>query len=225
MDDNIIQQDDCPERHALTIKQQKFTLGVFETGNASQSYRDAGYIVNTDASAYAAASRLLTNVKVQAFLGWLRQKAVDASIMNVLERKQKLSLIGRASVADFLTRKEGGLVTIELTPETANHYAIDEVVTSELVVGDSPIKTVITKVKLKDSMRAIDLLNKMDGEYQDGPAVNIDNRKVVNTFVNIDEEKVAKAIIEAERLGLTPEIFGGVVNSEDAAVLSSPADI
>jgi len=49
--------------------------------------------------------------------------------------------------------------------------------------------------------------------------------KMEAIIVNFDARIVAAAILEAERLGLTPGALGGNGHSEDASVLSSPADI
>jgi phage terminase small subunit len=193
----LFNQDDCPERHALTPMQQRFTLNVFEHGNAAQAYRDAGYKVQTDDAAYAAASRLLGNVKVQAFLNWLQQKAIEASIMSVTERKQRLSEIGRGRITDFIEVKDG-VARIKVDLESVNSGAVQEVTTEELDLGKGKAPTIrVTKLKLYQPGPAIDLLNKMEGQYSE-INVNIDNRKI-ELFQVTDEQ--LEAIAAGSRTG------------------------
>ena len=45
------------------------------------------------------------------------------------------------------------------------------------------------------------------------------------TIVNFDAKTVAAAILEAQRLGITPGMLGGNGHNEGADLLSSPADI
>lgn len=63
---------------ALNPKQQKFVERYLATGNATQSYIDAGYTCSR-ASAEAAAARLLGNIKVQAELGAATQSAIASA--------------------------------------------------------------------------------------------------------------------------------------------------
>ena len=49
----------------LNPKQEKFCQLYHQTGNASQSYKDAGYSAKTDGSARTGASTLLTNPNIE----------------------------------------------------------------------------------------------------------------------------------------------------------------
>ena len=50
---------------ALNVKQEAFCLHYAKTGNATESYKKAGYTVTTEGASYASANRLLKNAKVQ----------------------------------------------------------------------------------------------------------------------------------------------------------------
>ena len=76
----------------LTQKQETFCLKYFELGNASEAARLAGY---SERSIRAIASKTLTNINIQTRIQELRQKVEDASIANVVERKQRLTVIMR----------------------------------------------------------------------------------------------------------------------------------
>ena len=62
---------------SLTINQEKFVQNYFKTGNATQSYLDAGYKVKNTKIAEAASSRLLSNVKVRDRLAQLQKVASE----------------------------------------------------------------------------------------------------------------------------------------------------
>jgi len=49
--------------------------------------------------------------------------------------------------------------------------------------------------------------------------------KMEATIVQFDARTVAAAILEAQRLGISPGLLGGNGHSEDATILSSPTDI
>ena len=52
----------------LTHKQKAFADYYIASGNAGQSYLDAGYKSSTMNSAYASATRLLRNVNIKAYV-------------------------------------------------------------------------------------------------------------------------------------------------------------
>ena len=163
----------------LTQKQHNFTIYYFKTGEAAQSYINAGYRVKDTGVARRNASRLLTNADVQALLEKLRQKAIDETIMDVVERKQRLTEIGRGNIAQFVEAGEGG-ARIKVNLETLNSGAVQEVTTDEIKLGkgeDAP-RAIITKLRLYHPVTAIAELNKMDGIYSDQPQVNVDNRQI-----------------------------------------------
>ena len=51
------------------------------------------------------------------------------------------------------------------------------------------------------------------------------NKPIGVRHVNFNADAVAKAILEAAKLGLVPAVFGGNGHGEDPDVLSSPTDI
>jgi phage terminase small subunit len=118
----------------------------------------AGYALK---AARQISSRLLTYANIQKRLAELSKKAEDASIMTVIERKQKLSDIARANLIDFQDSK-GNIADLKGKP---HNQAISEY--SVTIIGDGENAAVIKKaVKLHDPVRAIDLLNKMERIYE-----------------------------------------------------------
>ncbi len=183
---------DVGQKMKLTQKQERFTLNLFQGMNQRKAYVEAGYSCKMAlATVDAAASRLAHNVKVLERLAELKQKAEDVSVMSVLERKQRLSEIGRAKLTDFMELGQDGS-WVNIGTETPQGGAIQEIHSRTEYDDDGAHPTVHTSVKLHDPIKAIDLLNKMERVYGADTTVNIDNRKVE---VNIDARaELASAI-------------------------------
>lgn len=198
-------------KRKLTQKQETFTRNLFSGMSQYDAYREAGYAVVKQArgTINANASRLANNVNIKQLLDELNQKAEDASVASVLERKQVLTEIIRGRFADFMTK---------LTPEKLKSAALQEIKIMETDGGKA------TTIKLHSPIQATDLLNKMDKLYTDGATVNVVNQ-VEAKIVHFDTREVARAVIEAMQLGLNPELLGGNGHGKDATLLFSPTDI
>lgn len=207
-------------RTRLTQKQERFCLEYFKIADGTRAAIVAGY---SNKTARSIASINLTKENIQARLNELRKRAEDATVMNVLERKQRLSEIGRARVTDFTEADENG-ARIKVDLKSANSGALQEVTTEELKLGEGKAPVVhVTKLKLHNPIAAIQELNKMDGIYSDSPNITVPV-KVEARIIHFDAKDVAKAILEAERLGIPPTLLGDDGHREDAAVLSSQTD-
>ncbi len=214
--------------YKLTQKQENFCLNLFKGLSQRQAYVEAGYSSRMALSTLDENScRLAATSKIKTRLAELRKKAEDASVMNVLERKQRLTEISRARLTDFMELGQDGS-WVNIGKETPQSAAIQEIHSRTEYDDNGSHPTVHTSVKLHDPMKAIDILNRMDKIYaeSEGKGVNINlNQKLEAQVVHFDAKEVARAIIEAERLGLTPGVLGGNGHREDASVLPSPADI
>ncbi|MBU2395738.1 MAG: terminase small subunit [Gammaproteobacteria bacterium] len=208
-------------RSGLTQKQENFTLDVFADVTPAKAYLT--HYKCKPSAAYALASRLLTNAKIVDRISQLRKRVEDASVATVLERKQILTEIARGNLLDYQeVGADGGYLSIG--KESPNTRAISEITSRTEYDKEGSGAALVTKVKLHSPSQAIDLLNKMEKIYSDGQPEDKSVKVQVNV-INVDTKTVAAAILEAERLGLTPELLGGNGHSEDASILSSPADI
>jgi len=158
----------------LTQKQETFCIKYFELGNATEAAIIAGYNRKT---AEVIASQNLRKLKIQERINELREEIKSAAIMSVEERMEKLSIIGRANLTDFQTVGADGS-WIDIGPENPYTGALQEITSRTEYDDNSSNAAVITKIKLHDPVKAIDLLNKMDKIYSEGPTVNVDNRKI-----------------------------------------------
>lgn len=171
----------------LTQKQESFCINYFQTGNATQAAIIAGYSRKTAA---AIAAQNLQKLNIRNRLTALQEAAASAKIMDVRERKERLSEIARARLTDFMELGQDGS-WVNIGPETPKGAAIQEIHSRTEYNEDGALPTVHTSVKLHDPIKAIDLLNKMDRIYTDGATTTIDNRSVT---VIVQGEKGQKAV-------------------------------
>ena len=172
--------------HRLTQKQFTFCLQYVKTGKERDSAITAGYSPKT---AHVIASENLTKPKIIDYIQVLRQKAEDASIANVVERKQVLTEITRGKLSQF-TDDSGVIDRSKL--DSSAIQGVDE----QRTAGG---RASIIKLKLHSPIQAIDLLNKMDKIYTDGLQVNIDNRDLTINVLTPKAKKQVEKLIEGER--------------------------
>jgi phage terminase small subunit len=162
-------------------KMETFCLKYFERGNASEAARLSLYSPHTAA---VIGRQNLLKPQIQARIQELRQKVEDASVMNVLERKQRLSVLGRANVTDFLD--EDGAINIK---GKVNTGAIAEITTRTKLFRKAGEPVVITNIKLHNPVPPIEVINKMDKVYSDAPPAGNTTNNTMNIFVIDGETK------------------------------------
>lgn len=133
---------------ALSVKQEKFCIEYAKSGNARQAYKDAGYACRNDNATDAAASRLLSNVKVKERLAELAEEVKNASIADITEMQQKLTSIIRQEAEE----------------------EVIVVVSKGDFMQEARIMT--KKPSLKDVIGAIDRLGKMQGAFSNDVNLN-----------------------------------------------------
>ncbi|MDD5081759.1 MAG: terminase small subunit [Dehalococcoidales bacterium] len=190
----------------LNQRWELFCIRLCEGRTQTEAAIVAGY---KPSRARQTGARLVTIGDIQTRLQELRQKAEDATVMNVLERKQRLTEIARAKLTDFMELGQDGS-WVNIGAETPNGGAIQEIHSRTEYDDDGAHPTVHTSVKLHDPVKAIDLLNKMDGIYKaegagnEGEAV----KQNVNVVI-INGDEVALAVIELLRCGA----IGGLIEA------------
>lgn len=83
-------------------RHEAFALGIVGGMSQREAYRAAGYKPKTDEAADAAASRLLSDVKVAARVAWIKSQAVADNVMGLNEVLAEFSHVGRANMRDFV---------------------------------------------------------------------------------------------------------------------------
>ena len=139
----------------LTPKQEKFCLEYAKCGNARQAYINAGYKHKKDNITDAAASRLLSNVKVKERLAELAEQAANDSIADIKEMQQILTSIIRQEMKEEVIVVEG----------------CGEGCSSATRMEKAPA--------IKDVVSAINTLGKMQGAFVDKVEVEADLSPIV----------------------------------------------
>lgn len=113
--------------------------------------------------------------KVSLRIEFIKKSAADAAIMDITERKRTLTEIARGRLTHFGTAGADGFV-LNVGPENINSAALDSIKTRTEITGrggKSEDMAIINEIKLRCPMKAIDLLNKMDGVYVEKAEVTI----------------------------------------------------
>lgn len=91
----------------LNPKQEAFCLHYAKTGNATESYKKAGYTCKNDNAAGASARRLLLNAKIKARLADLMEEMASAKIADIREVHERLTAILRGETTEDVVITEG----------------------------------------------------------------------------------------------------------------------
>ncbi len=178
----------------LTPKQENFARNLFSGMSQRDAYIQAGYSSNNSLAVIDEHSCKLAakdNIKIR--IAELKTSAVDKSVMTVIERKKRLSELGRADLTDFM--------------DTEGEPKLDKTVPNHTAASEYYIKTKIDKygnpivtksIKLRDQIAAIQELNKMEKIYSDGVTLQ-DNRQVnIYTTDKLSEGKL-KQLMSGDR--------------------------
>lgn len=125
----------------LNPKQEAFCLHYAKTGNATESYKQAGYNPKNDNSAGACARRMLLDSKIKARLAELMDEMASEKIAGIREIQERLTAILRGELKEEQVVVEG--------------------------CGDGVSEATIVKreAQLKDRLKAGELLAKMQGGF------------------------------------------------------------
>ncbi|MCK9597490.1 MAG: terminase small subunit [Sphaerochaeta sp.] len=176
-----------------TQMRETFCLRYFQTGKKGQSARDAGFSKHAE-SANQLATRLLKEPRVIKRLAELQKAAESAAIADVVERKKVLTEIVRGRVSQYT---DGNRISVKAGE--LNSAAVAEVTTSEVKFGrgDDALTAEITKLKLRDPVPAIDLLNKMDKIYAPEGTGTVNNLNINIDKVLVDARGKLESIINS----------------------------
>jgi phage terminase small subunit len=133
----------------LNPRQEAFCLHYAQTGNATESYKQAGYAVKNDNTAGSLSSRMLQNAKIKKRLAEIYEELNSAKIASVREVQERLTSILRQEA------EEQQIVVVN--------------------TGDfsSEARKVNRKAQLKDVLRAGELLARMQGGLDNSATVNL----------------------------------------------------
>lgn len=133
----------------LSVKQEKFCLHYAESGNATQSYKDAGYKYKTDGVARVQSTRLLANPSIKARLAELAEEMASKKIANIREVQERLTRILRSEEME------------------------EQVVVEGCGDGMSEARIVKRKPQIKDVIKAGETLARMQGGFDSKMQVEV----------------------------------------------------
>lgn len=143
----------------LNVRQEAFCWHYAKTGNATESYKQAGYTPKSESAASSSASLLLRNPKVQARLQAITEELNSAKIASVREVQERLTAILRGELME------------------------ERVVVEGTGMGESEARIIKCAPLHKDAIKAGELLAKMQGGLDVGSTINV----VVPVFGGEDE--------------------------------------
>lgn len=143
----------------LTAKQEKFVQGIIDGMSQADAYRSA-YDTSrmSDKTVYEKASRMAADDKIRARLQDLRDNMIAPSIMSAQER------------LEYLTRVVKGIEKEEVTE-----------------YDDGESVKVHNPASIRVRLNAIDLMNKMTGEYVQRVVADVSYEDSLRKVVDEDE--------------------------------------
>lgn len=154
----------------LTELQQRIATGVLAGMSNRAAYYAAGGTAKSEQSADSAASTMLSNVKVKAFMDAMKLQAVSDAIMTREEALKTLSLIGRTHLKDIVkfrtvnigkdmeTGADLNQTAWEINADLQENDSDKLIIISELEVGKNG-----PKIKTHSPVAAIKQLAEMQG--------------------------------------------------------------
>jgi len=201
----------------LNPQQEIFALNYASSdrdNRGSESAILAGYSPH---SARFTASKLLHQPNIKARISQITQQAVlvtreRVAVMLLAERMERCSEIARARISDFVVCDANGVV-VGLTEESVHSASIKTIKTRREIIpsfkdDEADGVAIITEISLHAPATYIDLLNKMDGIYDDDNRGKGDvNVAVQNNTFNVISPRGSELIQEA--------LDGRILNAPD----------
>lgn len=159
----------------MTEKQKRFADEYIIDLNATRAYKVAYPNVKNDETAKAAASRLLTNVNVKAYIDNLIDERAKRTEVTQDRVVKELAKIGFAKITDYVEIGYGGIVKVKATDDIPK----DKVgAIAGIKEGQNGIE-----IKMNDKVKALELLGRHLGMFTD--KLQVDGTSVVQILDNI----------------------------------------
>lgn len=187
----------------LTKLQRQTVINLVGGESQRQAYYSAGGKAQNDNSADATVSRMLSDVKVDAFYQELTNTAANSAIMTREEALERLSTIARVTVKDVATFRKA--VVGEDEEGEPVHQSVWEIKDSEDIDGDqaAAISEISAgrdgiKFKLHSQAAAIKQLSEMEGwnsarKYEH---TGKDGKPIEHITANITDEDAVKSYMD-----------------------------
>ncbi|MDY4380356.1 terminase small subunit [Pectobacterium brasiliense] len=180
----------------LTPLQKKFSLAIIKGKNQTDAYKATKGKAKTAEAIRNSASRMFTNVGVQAFIKSVQGEVINDAIMTYEEAMERLTAMGRTSIADLATfgthvvgeDDDGNPISQSVWSfKNASELRPEQMAAiSELTAGKDGLK-----IKLHDPKAAIKQLAEMRG--WEAPKKTEVTATVKSENVNMTPDEAAEA--------------------------------
>ena len=133
---------------ALTVKQEKFCQLYAQTGNATQAYKDCGYKYKNDTVARVESTRLVAKPSIKARIEELQKQSETAAILTLEQIKERLTMIAMQGLEE------------------------EQIVVEGIGDGCSSARIMKKKASIRDATKALELLAKMKGGFNNDQGGN-----------------------------------------------------
>ena len=140
-----------------SVKQEKFCLHYAQTGNATESYKEAGYSAKNDNVAAVSAAKLLRTPKVMERLQEIADELKSEKIADIEEIQEYLTSVMRREHCEH--------TVVVLSKETSKYVPDENGTMRKQTVKEEYPKIVSIPAKLSDANKAAETLAKMQGGF------------------------------------------------------------
>ena len=133
-----------------------------QRGNAAASYRAAGYKTKKTVSDANCAAKILINTYIQKRIAHLENELAEKEKLKAIDAIRHLKAVATVTLADFIG--SGGHIDIEKLRDPALAQAIQEITP----IFDKDGCLLDYRIKLKDSMKALQLLGLAEADQPGG---------------------------------------------------------
>lgn len=150
---------------ALNVKQEAFCLHYAKTGNATESYKKAGYSAKTENAVCANATRLLRNDKVQERLKELAEELASDKIASIREIQEYLTSVMRRELKEY--------IVVTTTEEKSMYVPDDDGKMRKQTTKKEIPQVVEIPAKLSDANKSAEILAKMQGGFDTKTQIDV----------------------------------------------------
>lgn len=140
-----------------SVKQEKFCLHYAQTGNATESYKEAGYSAKNDNVAAVSAAKLLRTPKVMERLQEIADELKSEKIADITEIQEYLTSVMRREHCEH--------TVVVLSRETSKYVPDENGTMRKQTVKEEYPQIVPIPAKLSDANKAAETLAKMQGGF------------------------------------------------------------
>ena len=162
-------------------KHERFCQEYLIDLNATQAYLRTGYKPQKDESAAESASRLLRTVKVRARIDELMAERSKRTGVTADRVVRELARIGFVNATDVINMADA---TVKTDAEADDVAAIASVKVKE-TFGDYP--SIEREVKLYDKLKALEMLGRHLGMFQDNVNLNVALPRIVDDIGGVPD--------------------------------------